>query len=99
MNLITGEIYIRRILLRVATAFAVVASVAACSSMETMKPMQGQSLYTRPGGKPAITAVVDNFNSRINRRFANADIPHLKMELADQICAARAARAHAPART
>src|SRR5450631_2836658 len=82
------------ILFRAATALAIVASIAACSSMETMKPMQDQSLYTRLGGKPAITAVVDDFignvaaDSRINRRFANADIPHLKMELVDQLCAA-----------
>ena len=83
-----------RILVRTASALAVAASIAACSSMETMKPMQDQSLYTRLGGKPAITAVVDDFignvaaDSRINGRFANANIPHLKMELVDQICAA-----------
>ena len=83
-----------RTFLRTAAALAVVASIAACSSMETMKPMQDQSLYARLGGKPAITAVVDDFignvaaDSRINGRFANANIPHLKMALVDQICAA-----------
>jgi hemoglobin len=83
-----------RTLVRLATALAAVASIVACSSMETMKPMQDQSLYARLGGKPAITAVVDDFignvaaDSRINGRFANANIPHLKMELVDQICAA-----------
>ncbi|HEX4597829.1 MAG TPA: hypothetical protein VH278_08595 [Burkholderiaceae bacterium] len=41
------------------------------------------SLYDRLGGKPAITAVVDDFISnvasdpKINARFANANIAHL----------------------
>lgn len=85
---------LRMTFVRTAAALAVVASIAACSSMETMKPMQDQSLYARLGGKPAITAVVDDFignvaaDSRINGRFANANIPRLKMQLVDQICAA-----------
>ena len=47
-----------------------------------------------PSGKDAITAVVDDFvgnvsaDTRINTFFVNADIPHLKKELVDQICAA-----------
>ena len=51
-------------------------------------------LYDRLGGKPAITAVVDDFianvaaDTRINKRFANADIPRLKAMLVDQICEA-----------
>jgi hemoglobin len=51
------------------------------------------SLYERLGGKPAITAVVDDFvgnvaaDARINAKFANANIPRLKMRLVDQICA------------
>jgi hemoglobin len=55
---------------------------------------QTQSLYDRLGGKPAITAVVDDFvgnvakDKRINAFFAHADIPHLKMELVDQLCQA-----------
>ena len=53
-----------------------------------------KSLYDRLGGKDAITAVVDDFvgnvaaDTRINTFFVNADIPHLKKELVDQICAA-----------
>ena len=53
-----------------------------------------KSLYDRLGGKDAITAVVDDFvanvaaDSRINTFFINTDIPHLKKELVDQICAA-----------
>ena len=68
---------------------AVLLSVAACATTT----MQDQSLYTRLGGKPAITAVVEDFvgnvaaDTRINRRFANTDIPRLKMMLVDQICA------------
>ncbi|HET6676169.1 MAG TPA: group 1 truncated hemoglobin [Nitrospiraceae bacterium] len=53
-----------------------------------------QSLYERLGGKPAITAVVDQFVSnvaadeRINGRFAAVDIPRLKGHLVDQVCSA-----------
>ena len=78
-------------LLRAAT-LAVVVSFAACST--PMKPMADQSLYQRLGGKEAITAVVDDFignvagDARINKRFANANIPRLKMLLVEQICAA-----------
>ena len=59
-----------------------------------MKPMADQSLYQRLGGKEAITAVVDDFignvagDARINKRFANANIPRLKTLLVEQICAA-----------
>jgi hemoglobin len=53
-----------------------------------------KSLYDRLGGKPAITAVVDDFignvagDTRINKRFATADIPRLKAMLVNQICQA-----------
>jgi len=53
-----------------------------------------KSLYDRLGGKPAITAVVDDFvarvaaDRRINRFFANTDIPSFKAKLVDQICEA-----------
>jgi hemoglobin len=54
---------------------------------------QQASLYQRLGGYPAIKAVVDDFvgnvaaDRRINRFFANSDIPRLKRNLVDQICA------------
>jgi len=53
-----------------------------------------RSLYDRLGGKTAITAVVDDFvgrvagDTRINGKFANANIPRLKSMLVDQICQA-----------
>lgn len=53
-----------------------------------------KSLYERLGGKPAITAVVDQFvanvaaDGRINGRFATTDIPKLKGHLVDQVCSA-----------
>ena len=71
-------------------AIVVGLSLAACADNE-MK-MHEQSLYTRLGGKPAITAVVDEFignvavDKRINAFFANADIPGLKGKLVDLIC-------------
>jgi hemoglobin len=56
--------------------------------------MEKKTLYDRLGGQPAITAVVDDFvgnvagDARINRHFANANIPRLKTMLVDQICQA-----------
>jgi hemoglobin len=78
-------------------AGAVVAALAAgCSSgMQGDKTaMETKSLYDRLGGKPAIAAVVDDFignvagDTRINKRFATADIPRLKTMLVNQICQA-----------
>ena len=73
---------------------AVVALVATgCASMDG-GGMAKKSLYDRLGGKPAITAVVDDFvgnvaaDRRINARFASANIPRLKTMLVDQICEA-----------
>ena len=64
-------------------------SVIPNSTAKTDKP-----LYDRLGGKPAITAVVDDFvgrvaaDNRINGEFANTNIPRLKMLLVEQICQA-----------
>jgi hemoglobin len=64
--------------------------VAGCAGMETAPT--GKSLYDRLGGKPTITAVVDQFvanvvaDTRINGRFAATDIPKLKRHLLDQVC-------------
>ncbi|HZS37737.1 MAG TPA: group 1 truncated hemoglobin [Polyangia bacterium] len=73
--------------------------LAACASSAPESkggttPAAQKSLYERLGGKDAITAVVGEFVTRvskddkINARFANADIPHLKQMLVDQICEA-----------
>ena len=67
---------------------------ATTPSASTMGTSQEKSLYERLGGKPAITAVVDDFvarvaaDTRINGKFANANIPRLKMMLVEQICQA-----------
>jgi hemoglobin len=66
----------------------------ACSTVETPDGQAPTLLYERLGGKPAITAVVDEFvgnvakDARINGRFATTDIPRLKGHLVDQVCAA-----------
>ena len=70
-------------------------AVVGCSTLET-QAVQGteKSLYARLGGKPAITAVIDQFvanvanDKRINERFATTDIPRLKKNLVDQVCTA-----------
>jgi hemoglobin len=66
--------------------FAVIAAVgvgllaSACAGRMDDR-MSKKSLYDRLGQKPAITAVVDDFvanvaaDNRINKRFANTNIP------------------------
>ncbi|WNM63079.1 group I truncated hemoglobin [Candidatus Nitrospira neomarina] len=67
-------------------------SGAACSTVEPPAGKDTASLYDRLGGKPAITAVIDEFvgnvanDARINDRFATTDIPKLKGHLVDQVC-------------
>ncbi|MFI5176264.1 MAG: group 1 truncated hemoglobin [Terriglobia bacterium] len=71
-----------------------VMGVVTILSAAPKEAMKGKSLYDRLGGKPAITAVVDEFvgrvaaDNRINSFFGHTDIAHLKMELVDQICSA-----------
>ena len=56
--------------------------------------VEKKSLYDRLGGKPAITAVVDDFvgnvaaDPRINGHFASTNVPRLKAMLVDQVCQA-----------
>jgi hemoglobin len=67
---------------------------AGCASAPSDRAMAKKSLFDRLGGKPAITAVVDDFianvagDTRINQRFAGTNIPQLKTMLVDQICEA-----------
>ena len=75
-------------------AMTVLAVGCASGTMDQKSSMAQKSLYDRLGGKPAIQAVVDDFvgnvaaDSRINQRFAGANIPRLKTMLVDQICEA-----------
>ena len=79
----------------VVVALAAAVLMVGCSgSVDSGKMMAQPSLYERLGGKPAITAVVDDFignvggDTRINKRFAGTNIPRLKTMLVDQICEA-----------
>lgn len=71
-------------------------TLVGCSSMEQpiKSTMADKPLYERLGGKSAIAAVVEDFvgrvaaDSRINGKFANTNIPRLKMLLVEQICQA-----------
>lgn len=73
-------------------ALALMAPLALSASV-SHATWQQSSLYKRLGGKPAITAVVHDFvgnvaaDKRINGFFAKANIPRLKRQLVDQICA------------
>lgn len=71
-----------------------VAGLLMSSAVQFAKADAGSpTLYDQLGGKPAITKVVDGMlahvgaDKRINHFFANANIPHLKMMLIEQICA------------
>ena len=71
-------------------------TLGGCNTVEPSggKMAADKSLYDRLGGKQAITAVVEDFvgrvaaDSRINGKFATANIPRLKMLLVEQICQA-----------
>ena len=75
-------------------------ALAACGTSMTTNPQtSGPSLYTRLGGMPAITAVIDEFvsrvaaDTRINSFFAAAAgsptrLAAFKANLVDQVCAA-----------
>ena len=81
---------------RIGILVAVAALTAGCGGtvQSDKMTMEKKPLYDRLGGQPAITAVVDDFignvagDSRINKRFATADIPRLKTMLVNQICEA-----------
>lgn len=74
-------------------AFIFCMGLSSCTTMKSSSSSD-KSLYDRLGGKGAITAVVDKFvgyvaaDQKINMFFTKTDIPHLKMELVDQVCAA-----------
>lgn len=76
---------------RLAALAAILAVTTACSGMQAREAQP--SLYERLGGQPALVAVVDDFvanvaaDQRINRFFANTDIPRLKRLLVEQLCA------------
>ena len=86
----------RRRTLGILAAVMLVAAGCASTQGGAMQSgaMASTSLYDRLGGKPAIQAVVDDFignvagDARINKRFANANVPRLKTMLVDQICEA-----------
>jgi len=69
---------------------AILFGLAGCSGMQ--QSSGEASLYQRLGGKPAISAVVDDFigniaeDRRVNLFFAHADPARLKQMLVDQIC-------------
>ena len=72
---------------------AAVDTTASTTAAVTADTSATRSLYDRLGGKEAITAVVDTFvarvgaDARINKKFAHTNIPRLKTELVDQVCA------------
>lgn len=78
------------------TIIVLLLTLVGCHTTEqASKPtMMDKTLFERLGGKLALAVVVDDFvgrvaaDSRINGKFANTDIPRLKMLLVEQICQA-----------
>jgi hemoglobin len=77
--------------MRLARSAAIVLALAVTATLAYAHTER--SLYSRLGGRGAITAVVDDFvtnvakDNRINKFFEGADIPRLKRLLVQQICA------------
>jgi hemoglobin len=84
----------RKGMIRACAVGMLMAAVACGTTPQAPAGESTPSLYDRLGGKPAITAVVDEFvgnvakDARINSRFATTDIPRLKGHLVDQVCSA-----------
>lgn len=80
--------------------FATLLSLSVCVSTfgQMGTKMKEKSLYERLGGKPAITAVVEDFVGRAagnpkvnflrNGEFAHIDVARLKLQLVDFVCQA-----------
>jgi hemoglobin len=92
LRFINEREHIMRVLQNVVAAAAVSALLYGCADVQ-MHQKPSASLYDRLGGKPAITAVVDDFvgnvaaDNRINGFFARTDVARLKRLLVEQICA------------
>ena len=62
-------------------------------SLNVAMAADNPGLYDQLGGKPGITKIIDSMmmhileDQRIKAVFANANIPHLKMMLVEQVCA------------
>ena len=80
------------VLWRTAAGLGLLTMFAGCVATEQMPT--GKSLYARIGGKPVIAVVVEQgmanvlADTRINGRFATADIRKLKGHLVDHFCLA-----------
>ncbi len=74
----------------VMTAF--VGAVTMTGALNAHAQTASPTLYDQLGGKPAITKVVHDMivnvaaDNRINHFFAKTNIPHLQMELVNQVC-------------
>lgn len=98
----TGDLTMRRAFRTTLVALALVGAVA--STVHAQQPAK-RSLYDRLGGKAAITAVVNEFvsrvaaDTRINSFFAataadTARLASFKAKLVDQICQATGGQCH-----
>jgi hemoglobin len=62
------------------------------AALPSRAPAQSSTVYDQFGGKPGITAIIDQAvdswaqDPRIASYFAHANLPHLKYELIEQVC-------------
>ncbi len=87
-----------------AAASAVLLGLAGCTGFgdasKSGAPATPPPLFDRIGGKPVLTAVVDDFpqivagDARINRRFVVGDMARFKAAMVEQLCAATGGPCH-----
>ncbi len=90
-----------------AAASAVLLGLAGCTGLsdsgKPAAPATPPPLFDRMGGRPVLTAVVEDFpqivagDPRINRRFVVGDMARFKAAMVEQLCAATGGPCHPPA--
>jgi hemoglobin len=79
-------------LLLAATLALATATAAHAQATSSVTPLPNDALYQQFGGQPGLTKLMDEFVERLvvdprtERFFKNANKPHLKAQLTDQLC-------------
>lgn len=80
--------------LSLASLFAPTTAMAQTANPPTASTAQADQLYRALGEKPGLVALMDTFvanivaDARIAPQFKEANVPHLKAQLVDQMCMA-----------
>jgi hemoglobin len=79
-------------LLLAATLALVTSTAALAQATSSVVPLPNDALFQQFGGRPGLTRLMDDFVERLvvdprtERFFKNANKPHLKAQLTDQLC-------------